>query len=72
VEGVGDEIPVYPGIDVDLPSGECPTTPERVRDAVVAAFRGGARGVSLSRKYSEMRLANLSGAGAALRELGYA
>jgi ABC-type glycerol-3-phosphate transport system substrate-binding protein len=38
----------------------------------VAAFRGGARGVILSRKYSEMRLANLSGAGAALRELGYA
>ncbi len=28
-----------------------------------------ARGVVLSRKYSEMRLANLSGAGEALREL---
>jgi hypothetical protein len=59
VEGVEDAIPVYPGIDVDIPSGECPTTPERVRDAVVAAFRGGAKGVVLSRKYSEMRLANL-------------
>ena len=60
VEGVEDAIPVYPGIDVDIPSGECPTTPERVRDAVAAAFRGGAGGVILSRKYSEMRLANLS------------
>ena len=38
VEGLGDGIPVYPGIDVDI-LGECPTTPERVRDAVVAAFR---------------------------------
>jgi len=37
---------------------------------VKAAFRGGADGVILSRKYSEMRLANLSGAGAGLREAG--
>ena len=68
---MADEIPVYPGIDIDIPSGECPTTPERVRDAVVAAIRGGAKGVILSRKYSEMQLATLSGAGAALKELGY-
>jgi hypothetical protein len=37
---------------------------------VLAAFRGGADGVLLSRKYSEMRLANLSGAGDAIRQLG--
>ena len=37
--------------------------------AVSAAFRAGAPGVLLSRKYSEMRLANLSGAGDAIREL---
>jgi hypothetical protein len=36
---------------------------------VLAAFRAGAPGVLLSRKYSEMRLANLGGAGAAIREL---
>jgi hypothetical protein len=71
VQGVNDEIPVYPGIDIDIPSGQCPTTPERVRDAVLAAFRGGARGVILSRKYSEMKLDNLAGAGQALKELGY-
>jgi coenzyme F420-reducing hydrogenase gamma subunit len=68
---VSDAIPVYPGIDVDIPSGECPTTPERVRDAVVGAFQGGAKGVVVSRKYSEMKLANLSGVGAALRDLGH-
>jgi hypothetical protein len=35
----------------------------------MAAFRAGAPGIILSRKYSEMRLANLSGAGDAIREL---
>jgi len=38
-----------------------------VHDAVLASFRGGADGVLLSRKYSEMRLANLKGAGEAVR-----
>jgi hypothetical protein len=44
-------------------------TRESVRDAVLAAFDGGADGVVLSRKYSEMRLDNLSGAGDAVRML---
>jgi len=35
--------------------------------AVLAAFQGGADGVILSRKSSEMKLANLAGAGDALR-----
>jgi hypothetical protein len=39
---------------------------------VTAAFRAGADGVILSRKYSEMKLANLRGAGTAIRELGLA
>jgi hypothetical protein len=44
-------------------------SPDGVRDAVLAAFEGGAEGVVLSRKYSEMLLDNLSGAGAAMRSL---
>ena len=74
VRGVNDEIPIYPGIDIDIPTEahESKCTPEGVRDAVKAAFAGGARGVVLSRKYSEMRLANLAGAGQAIRELGFA
>lgn len=44
-------------------------TREGVRDAVLAAFDGGADGVVLSRKYSEMRLDILSGAGDAMRQL---
>ncbi len=44
-------------------------TRESVRDAVLGAFDGGAQGVVLSRKYSEMALENLSGAGDAVRSL---
>jgi hypothetical protein len=44
-------------------------THDSVRDAVLAAFDGGAEGVVLSRKYSEMRLDNLSGAGEAMRRV---
>jgi len=36
--------------------------------ATFAAFEGGADGVILSRKYSEMFLANLNSAGKAIRE----
>jgi hypothetical protein len=38
-----------------------------VREAVRAALHAGVDGVVLSRKYSEMRLANLHAAGEALR-----
>ena len=52
---------ILPGIDVDIPTGpdHVKCTPEGTRAAVAAAFAGGARGVILSRKYSEMRLDNL-------------
>lgn len=59
------------GITTTLDAGRATAscTPESVRDATLAAFEGGADGVVLSRKYSEMRLDNLSGVGAALKEL---
>jgi hypothetical protein len=61
---------IWPGIDIDIPTdpGNSKCTPQSVKQAVLAAFRAGAPGVILSRKYSEMRLANLSGAGDAVRE----
>ena len=68
----GAKTKLWPGIDIDIPtaatSSKC--TPEGTRQAVLAAFRADADGVLLSRKYSEMKLANLRGAGAAIRELG--
>ena len=68
----GSKTRIWPGIDVDLPTraGNSRCTPEKTKAAVLAAFRGGAHGVLLARKYSEMWLANLSGAGQAVRELG--
>ncbi|PYV22026.1 MAG: hypothetical protein DMG24_17985, partial [Acidobacteria bacterium] len=45
------------------------TQPADVKAAVKAALASGAQGVVLSRKYSEMRLANLAAAGEAVREI---
>ena len=62
---------IWPGIDIDIPTQHenSKSTPQAVKEAVLAAFHAGAPGVILSRKYSEMRLANLSGAGEAIRGL---
>ena len=70
LEGVaGTKTLIWPGIDIDIPTeaNHSKCTRQGVKDAVLAAFRAGAPGVILSRKYSEMRLANLSGAGDATR-----
>jgi hypothetical protein len=66
----GTKTLLWPGIDIDIPTqkGNSRCSPEGVRDAALAAFQGGADGVILSRKYSEMTLANLRGAGAAVRQ----
>jgi hypothetical protein len=77
VEGVaGTKTQILPGIDVDIPSGDIAPeahymkcTPESTKAVTLAAYRGGAQGLVISRKYSEMRLANLGAVGEALREL---
>ncbi|HEX5422857.1 MAG TPA: hypothetical protein VFW94_04860 [Candidatus Acidoferrales bacterium] len=62
---VDGAIPIYPGIDIDIPTAldEKRTQPADVKAAVLAAFQAGAPGVVVSRKYAEMRLTNLAGAG---------
>jgi hypothetical protein len=67
----GPRMQIYPGIDVDIPTGvnEKKTTPDDVSAAVKGALEAGAHGVILSRKYSEMRLDNLRAAGRAVRDL---
>jgi hypothetical protein len=71
LEDVERKCKIYPGIDIDIPtaSGDKQTEPEDVYAATAAAFKAGAEGVIFSRKYSEMRLANLSGGGRAVKEL---
>ncbi|HET8666948.1 MAG TPA: hypothetical protein VFM10_03145 [Terriglobales bacterium] len=68
-ELAGTKTLFWPGIDIDIPTekkGHSRCTPQSVRDAVLAALRAGSNGVLLSRKYSEMRLASLKGAGDAV------
>lgn len=67
----GTKTQLWPGIDVDVPTEENDSkcTPYGTRNAVTAAFHGGADGVLISRKYSEMKLANLRAVGAAIAEL---
>src|SRR4029077_15188442 len=70
LDGVaGTKTLIWPGIDIDIPTepANSKCTSRSVGEAVRAALRAGAPGVILSRKYSEMRLANLSGAGDAIR-----
>ncbi|HEV2690391.1 MAG TPA: hypothetical protein VGV35_17665, partial [Bryobacteraceae bacterium] len=75
IDGVaGTKTLIWPGIDIDIPTGrnQSKSTPQGTKDAVAAAFKAGAPGVILSRKYSEMKLSNLSGAGEAIKEMGLA
>jgi hypothetical protein len=72
LEGVaGTKTQIWAGVDIDIPTelNHSRRSPQSVKDAVAAAFHAGAPGVILSRKYSEMKLTNLSGAGDAVREL---
>jgi hypothetical protein len=73
VEGAaGTKTKIWPGIDIDIPTNlnHSRSTPPGTKAAVLAALKAGAHGVLLSRKYSEMRLANLAAAGEAIREFG--
>ncbi len=70
LEGVKGRCLILPGIDVNLPTGKesRKASPEDTYNATLAAFKAGSDGVILSRKYSEMFLANLDAAGRAIRE----
>src|SRR5262245_57970028 len=70
VAGAGPRMKIWPGLDVDVPTGAASkkARPDDVYQAVKAAFDGGAHGILLSRKYSEMRLDNIRAAGRALAE----
>jgi hypothetical protein len=71
VAAADHKVEVWPGIDIDVPvpAGASHCTPESVKQTVIAAFRGGASGLVLSRNYSEMRPETLAGVGAGLDEL---
>ncbi len=68
--GVKAKCRILPGIDIGIPTARTSrkASPEDTYAAVAAALKAGADGLILSRKYSEMRLANLSAAGKAVRD----
>jgi hypothetical protein len=68
--GVKGKSLILPGIDINIPTGKNSrkASPEDTYAATMAAFKGGADGVILSRKYSEMWLPNLDAAGRAIRD----
>ena len=70
--GVQGKCRILPGIDIGIPtsSKSRQASPEDTYAATLAALQAGAHGVILSRKYSEMRLANLAAAGRAVRDAG--
>ena len=68
--GVRGKCKILPGIDIGLPTGanSRKATPEDTYAATAAGLKAGANGLLYSRKYSEMRLANLAAAGQAMRD----
>ena len=70
VAGVAPHVKIWPGIDIDIPTGsnDKKTQLDDLYQRSRLHFRGRAW-VLLSRKYSEMKLANLRAAGRAIREM---
>src|SRR5205085_10309318 len=68
--GVSGKCRILPGIDIGIPTGKDSrkASADDTYAAVAAALKAGADGLILSRKYSEMRLANLAAAGRAVRD----
>jgi hypothetical protein len=70
IAGVKGKCAILSGIDIGIPTGENSRkqSPDDVYKATLAAYKAGANGVIISRKYSEMKLELIDAAGRAIRE----
>lgn len=70
IAGVKGLCKIVPGIDIGIPTAATSrkASAEDTYAATAAALKAGADGVLFSRKYSEMRLANLTAGGRAVKE----
>jgi hypothetical protein len=66
----GTNVPVYAGLDIDIPGAGAPYTVESVKQSVMTALQAGAHGVIFARNYGEMNTEHVKGVAAALKELG--
>ncbi|MDR1541413.1 MAG: family 10 glycosylhydrolase [Clostridiales bacterium] len=74
IADVFGEVPIYPGIGLDMPSGPAgsmhrPCEPEYVRDGLLTIAKAGAQGTVLSRGFGEMQRKNLAMAGKTIDEI---
>ncbi len=70
IAGVQGKCKILPGIDIGIPTAATSrkASPDDTYAATKAALTAGADGLIFSRKYSEMRLANLAAGGRAVKE----
>jgi hypothetical protein len=70
IDGVKGKAKILTGIDIGIPvsEGSRIASAEDTYKATSASFKAGSDGIILSRKYSEMNMANLEGAGKAVKE----
>ncbi|HTE25569.1 hypothetical protein [Flavitalea sp.] len=70
IVGVKGKCKILPGIDIGIPTKATSRkgSPEDAYAATAAAYKAGSHGVILSRKYSEMDLADIDAAGRAIKE----
>jgi hypothetical protein len=66
----GTNVPIYAGLDIDIPGSPAPYTADSVKQSVMAAFNAGANGVIFARNWGEMNPDHVAGVGSALREMG--
>jgi TAT (twin-arginine translocation) pathway signal sequence len=68
--GVNGKCKILPGIDIGIPTGRSGrmASQEDTYAATQAGLKAGADGLIFSRKYSEMRLANVAAAGRAVKD----
>jgi hypothetical protein len=70
VDAVAGQVPVYAGVGFDIPWGDATFggDPDKLYQATIKSFEAGAKGLIISRAYSEMRVPNLQAVGRAVRD----
>jgi hypothetical protein len=74
IADVYGEVPIYPGIGIDMPAGNPgnihrPCEPEYVYNGLLTIAKAGAKGTVLSRGFGEMQPKNMEAAGKAIDEI---
>lgn len=64
VAAVNGEVPIYPGIGIDMPSPTRAYTDDDIAESIRTVYKAGASGVLLCRNYFEMEKRHLIAAGA--------